>query len=71
MAAEWHGPLLPREVLDHPGRWVAVDPAADPPRIVLVGDTREEVVGWLRRHGVATAVLRVPTEDEPELVGAG
>ncbi|MBA2575137.1 MAG: hypothetical protein H0V05_00570 [Euzebyaceae bacterium] len=48
-----------------------MDPAADPPRIVLVGDTREEVVGWLRRHGVATAVLRVPTEDEPELVGAG
>jgi hypothetical protein len=69
--AEWHGPLIPREVLDHRGRWVAIDSNAQPPRILLVRDTREEVVAWQRATGTRAVVMRVPTEDEPELVGSG
>lgn len=68
---QWHGPLIPREVLDHRGKWVAIDSHVQPPRILLVRDTREEIVGWLRDNHVTAAVMRVPVEDEPELVGAG
>lgn len=68
---EWHGPLIPREILDYRGKWVAVDANARPPRILLVRDTREELLGWQRDTGTRAMILRVPTEDEPELVGAG
>ena len=68
---EWQGPLFPREVLDHRGKWVAVDSDVQPPRILQVADTREQVARWVRARGVRALVFRVPTEDEPELVGAG
>jgi hypothetical protein len=68
---EWHGPLFPREVLDHRGKWVVVDSRSQPPRILRVCDTYDDAVGWVRSHGLRALVFRVPTEDEPELVGAG
>lgn len=69
--ADWHGPLIPEEVLDHRGKWVAIDSHVQPPRLLFVHNTHDEVMDALRVTGTRALVMRVPTEDEPELVGAG
>ena len=52
------------------GKWVAV--RGD--EVLAAKESSDAIFGWLRSHQVpveSVVVLRVPDEDEPELVGLG
>jgi len=60
--------VLPEGLLEHPGKWVAVKGG----RIIEVRPTPDEVVEALHRRDITGAtVLRVPGENDKELVGLG
>jgi hypothetical protein len=52
------------------GRWVAI--RGD--EVLAAKESSDAIFGWLRSHRIpvdSVVVLRVPDEDEPELVGLG
>jgi len=52
------------------GKWVAIRGA----EVLAAKDSSDAIFGWLRSKRIpvdSVVVLRVPDEDEPELVGLG
>jgi len=59
---------LPEEIRGAEGRWVALKDG----KIVAVQDTPSNLYAYLHSRKVTgTTILRVPGEEEPELVGLG
>ena len=59
---------LPEDIRGAEGRWAAIKNG----RVIGVQDTPDSLYTYLHANQITGAtILRVPTEDEPELVGLG